>query len=86
MGRFFARFGEAFYMAFAESHSLAAIEDRAREFGAGFTLAPPKQHRPGGADTVFLHANALGGMMLGISRPTQAWQWSGHPGRVEPRS
>ncbi len=86
MGRFFARFGESFYMAFAESHTLADIESRARDLGAGFTLVPPKENRPGGADTVFLHAAALGGMMLGISRPTQAWQWSGHPERVEPRS
>ena len=86
MGRFFARFGEAFYMAFAESHTLADIEARARELGAGFTLVPPKENRPGGADTVFLHASTLGGMMLGISRPTQAWQWSGHPERVEARS
>jgi len=86
MGRFFARFGEAFYMAFAESHTLADIEMRARELGAGFTVVPAKENRPGGADTVFLHASALGGMMLGISRPTQAWQWSGHPERVESRT
>ena len=86
MGRFFARFGESFYMAFAESHSLAAIEERAREMNAGFTVLPPKESRPGGADTLFLHSSALGGMMLGLSRPSQAWQWSGHPERVEPRS
>jgi hypothetical protein len=86
MGRFFGRFGESFYMAFAESHTLTDIETRARELGAGFTLVPPEENRTGGADTLFLHASALGGMMLGISRPTQAWQWSGHPERVEPRS
>jgi len=86
MGRFFARFGESFYMAFGESHSLAAIEERAREMNAGFTVVPPKESRLGGADTLFLHASALGGMMLGLSRPSQAWQWSGHPERVEPRS
>jgi hypothetical protein len=86
MGRFFARFGEAFYMAFAESHTLADIEMRARELGVGFTVVPPKENSHGGADTVFLHASSLGGMMLGISRPTQAWQWSGHPERVESRS
>ena len=86
MGRFFSRFGESFYMAFAESHALAAIEESARALNAGFTVVPPKEGRPGGADTVFLHASGLGGMMLGISRPTQAWQWSGHPERVEPHS
>ena len=86
MGRFFARFGRSFYMAFAESSALAAIEARARERSASITVVPPQEGRPGGADTVFLHPSALGGMMLGLSRPTQAWQWSGHPERVEPRS
>ena len=86
MGRYFARFGESFYMAFAESHALAAIEARARESGRGFTVVPPTPDPVGGADTVFLHPDALGGMMLGLSRPTQAWQWSGHPERVEPRA
>ncbi|MGH0033819.1 MAG: VOC family protein [Myxococcota bacterium] len=85
MGRFFSRFGESFYMAFAESSDLATIEARAREQGAGHTSEPPPDGRRGAADTVFLHPPALGGMMLGLSRPTQAWQWSGHPERVEPR-
>lgn len=86
MGRFFARFGESFYMAFAESHALPAIESRARELGSGITAVPPSQGRSGAADTLFLHPPALGGVMLGLSRPTQAWQWSGHPERVEPRA
>ena len=84
MGRYFARLGTSFYMAFAESPELAAIEERALERGAGFTAEPPLRNRDGaGAHTVFLHPSALGGMMLGLSRPTQAWQWSGHPERVE---
>ncbi len=84
MGRFFARQGETFYMAFAESHALAAVEARAREQGLGHTPEPRPNAREGGAHTLFLHPSALGGMMLGLSRPTQAWQWSGHPERVEP--
>jgi len=35
------------------------------------------------ADQLWLHPPALGGTMLGISRPTMAWRWSGHPERVE---
>lgn len=85
MGRFFARFGASLYMAFAESAELAAIEERTQERRAGMTAEPPAERREGrSADTLFLHPSALGGMMLGISRPTQAWQWSGHPERVEP--
>jgi len=84
MGRFFARFGESYYMAFAESHALAEIEARAAEQEAGTTAVPLVAERPGAPHTLFLHPPALGGMMLGLSRPTQAWQWSGHPERVEP--
>lgn len=85
MGRFFALAGDSYYMAFAESGALAEIEQRALAQGAGYTSDPPADGRDGAAiDTLFLHPSALGGMMLGISRPTQAWQWSGHPERVEP--
>lgn len=84
MGRFFGRFGEGLYMAFAESGELESIEERANESGYRYTAVPPEPARGDGAlQTIFLHPPALGGMMLGLSRPTQAWQWSGHPERVE---
>jgi hypothetical protein len=38
--------------------------------------------RDGTADNLFIHPKALGGMMLGVSRATHAWTWSGHPERV----
>ncbi len=83
MGRFFAKHGASLYMAFAESADLAGIEDRARARGAGLTAEPPAGRRDArGAHTVFLHPPALGGMMLGISRRTWAWTWSGHPERA----
>ncbi|MDX1649299.1 MAG: VOC family protein [Myxococcota bacterium] len=84
MGRFFRRFGETLYMAFAESGELGAGEERARARGVGFTAEPRAERRAGRpADTIFLHPPALGGMMLGLSRRTWAWRWSGHPERVE---
>jgi hypothetical protein len=84
MGRFFGRFGESLYMAFAESGELAAIEARAAAAGAGYPAVPPAAGRASeGAHTLFLHPGALGGMMLGISRRSYAWTWSGHPERVE---
>jgi len=47
-------------------------------------VVPPTGRREGAAaDTIFLHPPSLGGTMLGLSRPTLAWQWSGHPERVE---
>jgi hypothetical protein len=86
MGRFFARRGDCFYMAFAECGQLAAIEERALERGSDFTAVPPRDKRS--ADeihTIFLHPSATGGMMLGLSRRTFAWSWSGQPERVEDR-
>ncbi len=87
MRRFFDRFGESLYMAFAESGRLAAIAERVAEAGAKATLVPAApQAGAAGPDTIFLHPPALGGMMLGLSRRTHAWIWSGHPERVEPAS
>jgi len=84
MGRFFARFGGSLYMAFAESGELAAIEEGAAAAGVGYTAVPPTGERKGdGAHTLFLHPGGLGGMMLGISRRSYAWTWSGHPDRVQ---
>ncbi len=86
MGRFHGRFGESLYMAFAETDRLAEIEQRARESGVGHTPVPGRQAREGrGPDSMFLHPPALGGMMLGLSRRTWAWRWSGSPERIEPQ-
>ncbi len=84
MGRYFGRFGESLYMAFAECGKLAEVEERAEQAGVGFTAIPGADHREGGqgADTIFLHPPTLGGMMLGLSRPGHAWTWSGHPERA----
>ncbi|MGB3810254.1 MAG: VOC family protein [Parvibaculum sp.] len=84
MERYFRRFGQSLYMAFAETSKMSLIEDRARAKGVGFTVDRPEgraAHLP--ADQIWLHPGTLGGMMLGLSRPSMAWFWSGHPERVE---
>jgi len=83
MGRFFQKFGEEFYMAYGESAKVLEIEERVREAGLGHTVTPEGKPEDRPSDTLFLHPETLGGMMLGISRPTMGWQWSGHPERVE---
>jgi hypothetical protein len=85
MGRFHAREGTSFYMAFAESARMAHIEREARKVDAGITVDRP-EGRPSSrtADQFWLHPPSLGGMMLGVSRPSMAWRWSGHPERVVP--
>lgn len=85
MGRFYQRERASFYMAFAESSRMVEIEQRARAQGAGLTVDRPEERSAAkSADQLWLHPPALGGMMLGISRPSMAWRWSGHPERVKP--
>lgn len=84
MGRFFEKQGPAWYMCFAESAEMARIAQRSAGIGAGITIDRPEgrseQETP---DQMWLHPPALGGVMLGLSRPTMAWTWSGRPERVE---
>ncbi len=84
MERYFSKFGQSLYMAFAETPDIRAIEDRAIALGAGFTVdRPADRDSRKNADQLWLHPRTLGGMMLGLSRPSMAWHWSGHPERVE---
>jgi len=84
MGRYYARERASFYMAFGESAAMTKIERAARDIGAGITVdRPATRAETKSADQLWLHPPSLGGMMLGISRPTMAWRWSGHPERVE---
>jgi hypothetical protein len=83
MGRYYAREGASFYMAFAESARMAHIEREAKSADAGITLDRPDGRAASRtADQLWLHPQSLGGMMLGVSRPSMAWRWSGHPERV----
>jgi hypothetical protein len=71
-------------MAFAESAAMTKIERAANEAHAGITVdRPATRAQTLTADQLWLHPPALGGMMLGVSRPTMAWRWSGHPERVK---
>ena len=84
MGRYYTRERASFYMAFAESAAIADIERMAQVSKAGITVDRPATRADSlPADQLWLHPPALGGMMLGVSRPTMAWRWSGHPERVE---
>lgn len=84
MGRYFEKNADSYYMAFAESDHMVAIEQAATLARAGMTVDRPFGRAAGKpADQMWLHATALGGVMLGVSRPTMAWTWSGHPERVK---
>ena len=84
MRRFFDRTGPAYYMAFVEAPDLLLIERNARAENAPLTINRPENRDSSKTpDEMWLHPAALGGVMLGVSRPTMAWHWSGHPERVE---
>lgn len=80
MGRFFHRRGPSLYMCYGETDRADEIRDRARRYAPEDSTGPAE----GPVDNLFLHPNALGGVMLGVSRTTYAWTWSGSPDRVEP--
>ena len=81
MGRFFAKRGACLYMSYGESDRSDEIRERARRHAPNDWTGPDDDQT---VDGLFLHPKALGGVMLGISRLTYAWTWSGSPDRVEP--
>ena len=81
MGRFFTKRGPCLYMCYGESDRCDEIRERARA-QAPSDWTGSNDDRP--VDGLFLHPSALGGVMLGVSRLSYAWTWSGSPERVEP--
>lgn len=78
MGRYYQRERASFYMAFAESAQMPAIEESAA--GRNITVDRPEGRAMVlSSDQLWLHPASLGGMMLGVSRPSMAWRWSGRP-------
>ena len=68
-------------MAYGESDQTAAVRERLLEHAPRDWTGPRDAAVP---DNLFLHPRALGGVMLGVSRTSFAWSWSGDPDRVRP--
>jgi glyoxalase/bleomycin resistance protein/dioxygenase superfamily protein len=79
MGRFFAKRGASLYMCYIEADDLREIRTRLLEHAPEDWTGPRSTDR---LDNLFIHPRALAGMMMGVSRTTHAWTWSGHPERV----
>ncbi|HET6470403.1 MAG TPA: hypothetical protein VFG38_01100 [Pseudomonadales bacterium] len=79
MGRYFDRYGPRLYMCYGETDRLSELRDRLKRLA-------PSDWTGNDADQngLFVHPRALGGAMLGVSRETYAWTWSGRPDRVKP--
>jgi len=77
MGRWVAKRGDSLYMCYAESPDVGAIVRRLTRRQARFT---PRGGDPlAERDGLWIHPSALSGLLLGISRTTLAWEWSGRP-------
>ncbi|MEE9279237.1 MAG: VOC family protein [Myxococcota bacterium] len=83
MGRFFKKFGPSLYMCYAETDDTGAVRERLLEHAPDEWTGPREGANP---DGLFIHPHALGGVMLGVSRTTFAWSWSGSPERVRAAS
>jgi len=81
MGRYFERCGPTLYMCYAEADDLRPIRERVEKIAPKDWTGPRDEEHP---DVIFLHPKALGGVMLGLSRLTHAWTWSGYPDRRQP--
>jgi hypothetical protein len=79
MGRFFGRQGPSLYMFYAEARDTKALRERLLEHAPKHWTGP----REGTPDNLFVHPQALHGVLLGVSRESVAWTWSGHPERVQ---
>jgi len=79
MGRYFDRFGPSLYMCYGETDRLPELRERLKQLA-------PRDWTGSDADDngLFVHPRALGGVMLGVSRVSYAWTWSGYPARVTP--
>jgi hypothetical protein len=80
MGRYFGKFGPSLYMCYGECDNLPLLRERLKETVPRDWTGPAD----GPIDGLFIHPRALGGTMLGVSRSTFAWSWSGSPDRITP--
>ncbi len=79
MGRFYAKSGPSLYMCYGECDDLPLLRSRLEELATNDWTGV----REGHLDGLFIHPKALGGVMLGVSRTTFAWSWSGSPDRID---
>lgn len=75
MDRFYRRRGNSLYMCYIETDDVGALEARLRANNLRYA---PGENRPDGTN-IFIHPQALFGMLMGVSKTNYGWAWSGHP-------
>ncbi|MCC6211299.1 MAG: VOC family protein [Burkholderiales bacterium] len=76
------RGGAGLYMCFAEAGDFDAL--KARLIHAGAQFAARAGDIAAERDGLWVHPRSLHGMLLGVSRASFAWTWSGRPDLVKP--
>lgn len=80
MGRFSAKRGDALYMCYVQTDDLADVISRLEKHGQRYTR---RTQTPVERDGLWIHPSALNGVLIGVSRHSLAWQWSGRHDRVQ---
>lgn len=81
MGRYTAKHGDAFYMCYVQTDNLEQIVDTLLENKMKWTR---RTTNPVERDGLWLHPSVTNGVLMGVSRTSLAWQWSGKPELVQP--
>ena len=76
------RGGDSLYMCYVEAHDFEALKRRLMDAGA--TLTPREGTIENEHDGLWVHPKNLHGLLLGVSRTTVGWEWSGRPDLVRP--
>jgi catechol 2,3-dioxygenase-like lactoylglutathione lyase family enzyme len=74
MGRFHARHGPSLYMCFIEVEEISRLTARLKAAGKRYAGDVDGEN-----NSIFIHPSAIHGMLMGVSRTTVGWSWSGHP-------
>ncbi|MCZ6643680.1 MAG: hypothetical protein O7F71_19060 [Gammaproteobacteria bacterium] len=77
MGRYREKFGSSMYMCYGETDDLPVLRERLKDLAPDDWTGSDDNH-----DGLFINPRALGGVMVGVSRTSYAWTWSGYPERV----
>lgn len=80
MGRFSAKRGDDLYMCYVQTDDLQDVIERLQRHGCRWTR---RTETPQERDGLWIHPSALNGVLMGVSRHSLAWQWSGRPDRVQ---
>ncbi len=82
MGRWAAKHGDSLYMCYCETHDLSAFVDSLDNARARWT--PRGESQAEEQHGLWVHPSATNGLLLGVSRTTFAWNWSGRPEIIHP--